>query len=53
MKYVDEFLEYLYVIKKHSLHTINNYKIDLVDFLEFNKNNVKNMVAIRFLLLFF
>lgn len=43
MKYIDSFLEYLYVIKKHSEHTINNYKIDLVDFLEFNKNNIKNI----------
>ena len=43
MKYIDNFLEYLYVIKKHSEHTINNYKIDLIDFLEFNKNNVKNV----------
>ena len=40
MKYVGDFLEYLYVVKKHSEHTINNYKIDLIDFLEFNKGNI-------------
>lgn len=43
MKYIDDFLEYLYIIKKHSEHTINNYKIDLIDFLEFNKKSVKNV----------
>ena len=43
MKYIDDFLEYLYVIKKHSIHTINNYKIDLIDFLDFNKNNIRNI----------
>ena len=37
MKYIDEFLEYLYIIKKHSEHTINGYKIDLIDFLEFEE----------------
>ena len=40
MKYIDEFLEYLYIIKKHSEHTINGYNIDLIDFLEFNNNKI-------------
>jgi len=40
MKYIDSFLEYLEVIKRHSVNTINNYKIDLLEFLEFNKKNV-------------
>lgn len=43
MKYIENFLEYLYVIKKHSEHTINNYKIDLEDFLEFNNKKVLNV----------
>ena len=43
MKYIEEFLEYLNVIKKHSIHTINNYKIDLLEFYEFNKKNIKNI----------
>jgi len=43
MKYIDKFLEYLDVIKKHSVHTINNYKIDLLEFLEFNNNNILNV----------
>ena len=43
MKYIDEFLEYLYIIKKHSEHTINGYKIDLIDFLEFNNNKLLNI----------
>lgn len=41
MKYIEDFLEYLSVIKKYSLHTISNYKIDLLDFLEFNKDILK------------
>ena len=43
MKYIDEFLEYLHVIKKHSEHTVNGYKIDLLDFLEFNKDKILNI----------
>ena len=43
MKYILEFLEYLDVIKKHSVNTINSYQIDLLDFLEFNKNKVLNV----------
>ena len=43
MKYIEDFLEYLEVIKKHSQHTINNYKIDLEDFLNFNNNKVLNI----------
>lgn len=40
MKYIEEFLEYLRVIKKHSTHTILNYEIDLVEFFQFNKESV-------------
>ena len=43
MKYIEDFLEYILVIKKHSEHTINNYKIDLEDFLGFNNDNVLNV----------
>lgn len=43
MKYINEFLEYLEVIKKHSINTINNYRIDLIDFYEFNKEKIKNI----------
>jgi integrase/recombinase XerC len=43
MKYIVEFLEYLDVIKKHSQHTIINYQNDLIDFLEFNNNNLLNI----------
>jgi len=43
MKYIEEFLEYLDVIKKHSEHTIINYQNDLMDFLEFNNDNVLNI----------
>ncbi len=35
MKYINSFLEYLHVIKKHSVHTIVNYKIDLYEFSDF------------------
>ena len=43
MKYIEEFLEYLDVIKKHSEHTIINYQNDLIEFLEFNNENVLNL----------
>lgn len=35
MKYINSFLEYLLVIKKHSVHTIVNYKVDLYEFSDF------------------
>lgn len=41
MKYVDDFLEYLYVIKKHSENTIINYRVDLCEFLEFTGNKIR------------
>lgn len=40
MKYVDEFLEYLVVVKKHSDNTITNYRVDLLEFMEFTNNNI-------------
>lgn len=43
MKYIENFLEYLEVIKKHSEHTIINYQNDLIDFLEFNDNKILNI----------
>lgn len=43
MKYINNFLEYLDVVKKHSDNTIDNYKIDLLDFLDFNDKKVVNV----------
>ena len=43
MKEILEFLDYLEVIKKHSDNTINNYRVDLLDFLEFNNNRLFNV----------
>ena len=40
MKYIDEYLEYLHVIKKHSDNTVINYKVDLCEFLEFINKNI-------------
>ena len=40
MKYLDDFLEYLLVVKKHSNNTIINYKNDIMGFLEFNSENI-------------
>ena len=40
MKYVDDFLEYLSVIKKHSEHTITNYQTDLHEFLEYTQGKI-------------
>jgi len=43
MKYILEFLDYLCYIKKHSENTIDSYKIDLLEFLEFNNNKILNI----------
>ena len=40
MKYIDDFLDYLLVIKKHSEHTIINYKVDLLEFMEYTNNKI-------------
>ena len=40
MKYLDDFLEYLLVVKKHSDNTIINYKNDIIHFLEFNASEI-------------
>ena len=40
MKYIDDFLEYLMVIKKHSDNTITNYRVDLLEFMEYTNNNI-------------
>ena len=39
MKYIDEYLEYLVVIKKHSDNTIINYQKDLYEFMNFLSND--------------
>lgn len=41
MSEINNFFEYLQVIKKHSENTISSYQKDLLEFLEFNKNNLK------------
>ena len=43
MNYIDDFLEYLLVIKKHSDNTIINYRVDLLEFMEFTSNNINIM----------
>ena len=40
MKYIDQFLEYLLVVKKQSDNTIINYRVDLCEFLKFTNNNI-------------
>lgn len=40
MKYILDFLEYLDVVRKHSNHTIRNYRVDILDFLAFNNNKI-------------
>jgi len=50
MNYIDKFLEYLKVVKKHSNNTIRNYKIDIDEFnlfvkgkiLTINKDDINN-----------
>lgn len=41
MNYILKFLEYQKVIKKHSENTIINYKIDILDFYNFNKQKLE------------
>lgn len=36
MKYIDEFIKYLEVVKKYSNYTLINYKKDIEDFYDFN-----------------
>ena len=43
MKYIDEFIEYLKVIKKHSENTVINYRIDIIEFNDFMNNNLLNI----------
>ena len=43
MIYIDEFLEYVEVIKKHSKNTIINYKVDLIEFHKYIGNNLLNI----------
>ncbi len=43
MNYIDEFLEYLVVVKKHSDNTIVNYRVDLLEFNEYASNNIINI----------
>ena len=43
MNYVDEFIEYLSVIKKHSQNTIINYRTDLIEFGEYIQNDFLNI----------
>ena len=40
MKYIDEFLEYLLVVRKHSENTIINYRVDILEFNEFMNDNL-------------
>lgn len=43
MQYLDDFLEYLKVIKKHSKNTIISYKSDILEFSKFMNNNLLNI----------
>ena len=43
MNYIDEFLEYLVVVKKHSDNTIVNYRNDLLEFKEYTSDNLTNV----------
>lgn len=43
MKEILEFLDYLDIIKKHSENTIENYRVDLLEFLKFNNNRLFNV----------
>ena len=40
MQYIDDFLEYLKAVKKHSYNTIINYKNDLCEFYHFTRKKI-------------
>lgn len=40
MDYIDDFLEYLLVVKKHSDNTIINYRVDILEFFNYNGENI-------------
>jgi len=40
MNYILEYLEYLNYIKKHSINTINNYRVDLIEFYDFTNKKI-------------
>lgn len=40
MKYADDFLEYLKVVKKHSENTIINYQVDILEFKDYVKDKI-------------
>lgn len=40
MKYINKYLEYLSAVKKHSIYTINSYKIDLMELYDFNTDYI-------------
>lgn len=46
MKYIDKYLEYLKVVKKYSIKTINSYRDDLIEYNEFLGNNFKTILNI-------
>lgn len=43
MNYIDDFLEYLLVVKKHSDNTIVNYRVDILEFYEYTNKDLLNM----------
>ena len=43
MNYIDDFLEYLLVVKKHSDNTIVNYRVDILEFYEYTNKNILNI----------
>ena len=43
MNYIDDFLEYLLVVKKHSDNTIVNYRVDILEFYEYTNKDLLNI----------
>lgn len=43
MKYIDDFLEYLKVVKKHSDNTVINYQVDILEFNDYVKGQLLNI----------
>ena len=47
MQYIDKYLEYLKVVRKYSIKTIESYRDDLIEYNEFLGNNFVNIISIN------
>ena len=51
MKYIDDFIKYLDVVRKYSNYTLVNYRKDIEDFYDFNTDllNIDEVIVREYL----